>query len=99
MADRAAGPEDPGDKASPGKKLDSPDQSSAGGQAKSREGAGQSDAAAAKDETRSKFRAALERKRARETGIIDARPGMDAGKIHDTHGPARSRRQFRRKSG
>jgi hypothetical protein len=99
MADRAAGPEDPGDKVSPGKKLDSPDQATADGQANSREGAGQRDEAAAKDEAQSKFREALERKRARETGIVDARRGMDAGKIHGAHGPAGNRRQFRRKSG
>ena len=87
MADRTAGPEDPGDKVSPGKKPDS------------RKGAGQRDEAAAKDEAQSKFREALERKRARETGVADGHRGTDGGKIHGAHGPASNRRQFRRKSG
>jgi hypothetical protein len=106
MADKAAGPEDPGDKASPGKKPDSPDQVIAGGQAKSRDGAARGDDGAARDgkaaaqgEAQLKFREALERKRAREAGVAGARPGTDAGKIHGAHGPARNRRQFRRKSG
>ncbi len=99
MADRTAGPEDPGDKVSPGKKPDSPDRATADGHAGSRKGAGQRDEAAAKDEAQSKFRAALERKRARETGVADGHRGMDGGKIHGAHGPASNRRQFRRKSG
>lgn len=111
MADKAAGPEDPGDKASPGKKPGSPDQVIAGGQAKSRDGAARGGAArgddgaardgkaAATGEAQLRFREALERKRAREAGNAAARPGTDSGKIHGAHGPARNRRQFRRKSG
>ena len=106
MADKAAGPEDPGDKASPGKKPGSPDQVIAGGQAKSRDGAARGDDGAARDgkaaatgEAQLRFREALERKRAREASNAAARPGTDSGKIHGAHGPARNRRQFRRKSG
>jgi hypothetical protein len=46
-----------------------------------------------------KFREALERKRAREAGTVGAPRGKDTGKIHGAHGPAMSRRPFRRKSG
>jgi Family of unknown function (DUF5302) len=99
MADKAAGPEDPRDTVSPGNKPGPPDQASAGGQAKSRDGAGRGGKAAAEGEAQLKFREALERKRAREAGNVGAGPGTDAGKIHGAHGPARSRRQFRRKSG
>ncbi len=106
MADKAAGPEDPGDKASPGKKPGSPDQVIAGGRAKPRGGAAHGDDGAARGgkapadgDAQLKFREALERKRAREAGSAGARPGTDSGKIHGAHGPARNRRQFRRKSG
>lgn len=99
MADKAAGPEGSGDKVSPGKNPGSPDQATAAGQAKPRETAGQQDTATAQDEVQTRFREALERKHARETGTAGARQGKDAGKIHGTHGPARSRRPFRRKSG
>jgi uncharacterized protein DUF5302 len=51
------------------------------------------------DELKRKFREALERKRAQEADAGTARRGKDAGKIHGPHGPARSRRSFRRKSG
>ena len=51
------------------------------------------------DELQRKFREALERKRAHEADGGSARGGKDAGKIHGPHGPARSRRSFRRKSG
>ena len=51
------------------------------------------------DEAKRKFREALDRKRARETGTTQTRQGPDTGKIHGAHGPARSRRTFRRKSG
>jgi hypothetical protein len=99
MADKAAGPERSGDKVSPGKKLGSPEQATAAGQAKSRDGAGGRDTATSADDVQPKFREALERKRAREAGTIGAPRGKDAGKIHDAHGPARHRRSFRRKSG
>lgn len=49
------------------------------------------------DETKRKFREALERKKQN----AQARPGhLDAGSaIHGTHGAAGNKREFRRKSG
>lgn len=50
------------------------------------------------DETKRKFREALERKnQAHSEG--QGKGGRDAGKISGAHGPAASRRNFRRKSG
>ena len=50
------------------------------------------------DEVKRKFREALDRKRtAHAEGSAEG--GREQGKIHDAHGPARSRRDFRRKSG
>ena len=50
------------------------------------------------DETKRKFREALERKhQAHSEG--QGKGGRDDGKIHGAHGPAASRRNFRRKSG
>jgi uncharacterized protein DUF5302 len=51
------------------------------------------------DEKQPQFREALERKRAREAGAHGAPGAKDTGKIHGAHGPAMSRRSFRRKSG
>ena len=98
MADKAAGPESSGDKASPENKPGSPDRATAG-QAKSRDSAGQQNKATSGDEVQPEFREALERKRAREAGTVGAPRGKDAGKIHRPHGPAGNRRSFRRKSG
>ena len=48
------------------------------------------------DEVKRKFREALERKR----GDHASAEGADhTGKVHGSHGPAASRRSFRRKSG
>jgi hypothetical protein len=94
MADKAARPDSPGDKANPGK-----DRATAAGPAKSGKGAGRPDAATAGDDPQPKFREALERKRAREAGTIGAPRGKGTGKVHDAHGPAMGRRSFRRKSG
>jgi uncharacterized protein DUF5302 len=99
VADKAARPEDPGNKVSSGKKLGSPEQAPTASRAKPGNSAGQQDEAISADEVRPKFREALERKRAREAGTIGAPPGKDAGKIHGAHGPAGNRRSFRRKSG
>ncbi len=99
MADKAAEPESSGDKVNPRKKPGSPEQATAAGQARPRGSAGQQGKPTAQDEVQAKFREALERKHARETGTADARRGEDAGKIHGAHGPARNRRPFRRKSG
>ncbi len=50
------------------------------------------------DEMKRKFRAALDRKRgAHASG--NAEGAQDTGKVHGSHGPAASRRSFRRKSG
>jgi len=57
------------------------------------------DGASAEDESRRKFREALDRKRAKEADSGRARGGQDTGKIHGAHGPAGQRRSFRRKSG
>lgn len=51
------------------------------------------------DDAKRKFREALDRKRAREADTEGGRAGTDAGPVHSAHGPARSRRSFRRKSG
>ena len=50
------------------------------------------------DETKRKFRAALERKN-QAHGDAQGTGGRDNGKINGAHGPAASRRSFRRKSG
>jgi|SRR5215469_6979524 len=50
------------------------------------------------DDVKRKFREALDRKRETHTEG-SATGGRDSGKIHNAHGPARSRRDFRRKSG
>jgi hypothetical protein len=50
------------------------------------------------DEMKRKFREALDRKRgAQAASAADGAP--DTGKVHGSHGPAASRRSFRRKSG
>jgi Family of unknown function (DUF5302) len=48
------------------------------------------------DETKRKFREALERKR---SDHASAQSADHTGKVHGSHGPAASRRSFRRKSG
>jgi hypothetical protein len=50
------------------------------------------------DETKRKFREALDRKH-QARGEGQGKGGRDDGKIHGAHGPAASRRNFRRKSG
>ena len=99
MADKAAGPEGSGDKASPEGKPGSPDRAADAGQAGSRDSAGQPGSTASADEVQPGFREALERKRAQEAGSTGAPRGKATGKIHGTHGPAANRRSFRRKSG
>jgi hypothetical protein len=51
------------------------------------------------DEMKRKFRDALERKRTKQADENAARGGQDAGKVHSAHGPAGSRRPFRRRTG
>ena len=49
------------------------------------------------DETKRKFREALDRKKAKSSGGSDHKDGGD--KQSRAHGPLESRREFRRKSG
>ncbi len=49
------------------------------------------------DDTKRKFREALERKKARNAGAAEHRDG--GTKQPRAHGPAEQRREFRRKSG
>jgi hypothetical protein len=49
------------------------------------------------DETKRKFREALDRKRAKSVGASDHKEGGD--RQARAHGPVESRREFRRKSG
>ena len=53
----------------------------------------------AEDEQRRKFREALDRKRAQHADSNSQRSGPGGGKVPGAHGPAHSRRSFRRKSG
>jgi hypothetical protein len=99
MASEAAGPERPGDKANPEGKPGAPDGASDAGQAGVSDGVSQPDDATSADEARSGFRAALERKRAREADASGAPTSKAAGKVHGASGPAANRRSFRRKSG
>jgi hypothetical protein len=50
------------------------------------------------DDMKAKFRAALDRKRG-EHAAANAEGAQDTSKVHGAHGPAASRRSFRRKSG
>jgi Family of unknown function (DUF5302) len=51
------------------------------------------------DDLQRKFREALERKRAQQADGNAQRGGPGGGKVTGAHGPAQSRRSFRRKSG
>ncbi|GAA3552208.1 hypothetical protein GCM10022419_035650 [Nonomuraea rosea] len=51
------------------------------------------------DEMKRKFREALDRKRNQSAGADAGGRGGDPSKIHGAHGPAASKRPFRRKSG
>jgi Family of unknown function (DUF5302) len=50
------------------------------------------------DDVKRKFREALDRKKDRHA-TANADGAQATGKVHDAHGPASSRRSFRRKSG
>jgi len=50
------------------------------------------------DDMKRKFREALDRKRDQHAHA-NAEGARGTGKVHDAHGPAASRRSFRRKSG
>jgi hypothetical protein len=51
------------------------------------------------DEVKRKFREALERKQGKNAAANGSVSGKDPSKVHSAHGPAGSRRSFRRKSG
>jgi hypothetical protein len=51
------------------------------------------------DDVKRKFREVLDRKRGQHSDQGAAGEGKDPSKIHGAHGPARSQRSFRRKSG
>jgi Family of unknown function (DUF5302) len=51
------------------------------------------------DEMKRKFRAALDRKRSQLAEHNSRQAGKGGGKVQGAHGPAQSRRSFRRKSG
>ena len=92
MATQQTGAEAPG--APEGSGPESTAQESAASQA-----AAAAEEASAKpdlDETKRKFREALERKRGNHAS---AKGADNTGKVHGSHGPATSRRSFRRKSG
>ena len=54
---------------------------------------------AARDEARRKFREALDRKRSKQADLNARQSARDGGKVQGAHGPAQSKRSFRRKSG
>jgi hypothetical protein len=91
--------EQSGAEASPGKSApEAAAPEAAAPEAAAPEAAAKPDAAekAGFDEMKRKFREALERKR----GAHASAEGADhTGKVHGAHGPAASRRSFRRKSG
>jgi Family of unknown function (DUF5302) len=51
------------------------------------------------DEMKRKFREALDRKRGQLAEHNNRQAGKGGGKVQGAHGPAQSRRSFRRKSG
>ncbi len=53
----------------------------------------------AEDDVKRRFREALERKHDQAAGKTPAGEAGGSSKIHDAHGPAASKRTFRRKSG
>lgn len=57
------------------------------------------DIESSEDEAMRRFREALEGKRAREADAAGGRQGRDTGKVRGAHGPAASRRSFRRRGG
>jgi hypothetical protein len=84
--------EQSGAEASPGKTAPEGGQEGAAAQAGQEGAAAQADL----DEMKRKFREALERKRGSHASAESA---DHTGKVHGSHGPAASRRSFRRKSG
>jgi len=64
---------------------------------KSPRSSGSSGSQGSEDETKRKYREALDRKMAKSSAGSDHKDG--GGKQSRTHGPVESRREFRRKSG
>jgi hypothetical protein len=94
------GSAEPGSAATQGEATPEPDQTAETPAAKTEAAAEEAEDTAKPDldETKRKFREALERKhQAHSDG--QGKGGRDDGKIHGAHGPAASRRNFRRKSG
>ncbi|MGP8000222.1 MAG: DUF5302 domain-containing protein [Streptosporangiaceae bacterium] len=83
MADATAGPESPG--TAPEPEPESPGDEPGPG--------------SPEDEIRQKFRAALDRKRGHQAEHNAGQAGRGGGKVQGAHGPAQSKRSFRRKSG
>ena len=53
----------------------------------------------AEDDVKRKFREALDRKRSKQADLNSRQSARDGGKVNGAHGPAQSKRSFRRKSG
>ncbi len=51
------------------------------------------------DDAKRKFREALDRKNSQQADRNARQSARDGGKVHGAHGPAQSKRAFRRKSG
>jgi hypothetical protein len=87
MADTASGDAKPGD-AAPGDAKPGPESS------EDEDGAERPE-----DELKRKFREALDRKRGQHDEHNRTQNGKGGGKVQGAHGPAQSKRSFRRKSG
>jgi hypothetical protein len=60
---------------------------------------GESEQASSDDDAKRKFREALERKRGKQEAKRTEGEGRGSAGVSHAHGPAKNRRQFRRKSG
>jgi hypothetical protein len=87
MADTASGDAKPGD-AAPGDAAPAPESAE-----------DEAGAERAEDEMKRKFREALDRKRGQHDEHNRTQNGKGSGKVQGAHGPAQSKRSFRRKSG
>jgi Family of unknown function (DUF5302) len=87
MADTASGDAKPGD-AAPGDAAPAPESAE-----------DEAGTERAEDEMKRKFREALDRKRGQHDEHNRTQNGKGSGKVQGAHGPAQSKRSFRRKSG
>jgi hypothetical protein len=77
-----------------------PEEQSTGDAAPEEQGAEDAaDTADTTDEVKRRFREALDRKQEKNAAGAGSVSGKDPSKVHSAHGPAASRRSFRRKSG